>query len=129
MGKSLRRWLSVIVILAAVALICFAALWIYGRLDPPVHKYRIAAHTPLTEADAVAYARRALIDDGKNGAAAQPVPYGHQDRSVDGGADGGRLFARNGTDPDSGYVLWSNGYAVTIKRRHGTVECRVHTMK
>jgi hypothetical protein len=119
-------------ITAVVIVFAFTAValsWsIYRALNPQPYYYAIDSSEPLTEALAVEFTRKALVDDSKASIEMRPIPY-WPDSQYDNPEEAERLFARNSIDPSNGYVIWSIGYHVRIERSGDVVECRVYSPK
>ena len=116
--------LALIVAIPAVAL----AWSVYRDLNPQPYYYTIDASAPLTEDSAIEFTRQALMDDGKAAADMIPIPY-WPDSQFENPQEAERLFARNRIDPNGGYVIWSAGYHVRIKRTGDRIECGVYAPK
>ncbi len=123
---SVVRWLKlglciVGVVFVASAVCITAAVWPFVR---PARSYRfaISPDAALTEPIALELSQRALAADGRNAAAAHPIPY----------SQGRDFFAANATRPDSGYVHWATpdgDYGVNLEKLGPEVTCSVSRLK
>jgi len=94
---------------------------------PSEYRFSFPATRQLTEQDALALSRRAMILNGKHTDAMRPVPSGHKDVN---GRD--VYFCRKAGKADEGWVLWwlarpdhAWEYSVGITRDGDEVVCTI----
>lgn len=119
-----RNWILATSVLFVAVVI--AAIWLAGGRRKFV--YEASVVNPITQADALHFAERALVDAGLAEPDMEPVPYGPDSEFAD-PETAERFFARNRINADAGYVMWSHRYTVHLEQADGSVICRLSRMK
>jgi hypothetical protein len=121
----MKRFLKPLLVLIAVAALGYASLIVYALWD--FRERQVTIHTkteqPLTEEQAVALSRDALLRVGEDITKFSPHTY-----------DGTHLYVRNTLTPYNGYVLWSStgshpGFSVQLEQVGTQVHCGVSRCK